>query len=215
MLEKMDDFFAARVEGYDSHMKNEIYGAMEFYPFTAEQLPKEEGAEVLDLGCGTGLELEWYLRLNPTARVTGIDLCQRMLDVLEEKFGKDKVKTVCASYFEYPLGVAVYDGAVSVESLHHFTFEEKTKLYKRLHASLKAGAYFILTDYFAKDEDEERELRAKYDELVMSEGNEGESYHFDTPLTPEHEIQALVSAGFTSVKVLRSFRATYTIKAVK
>jgi tRNA (cmo5U34)-methyltransferase len=196
-------------------MKNEIYGAMEFYPFTAEQLPKEEGAEVLDLGCGTGLELEWYFKINPSARVTGIDLCQKMLDALEEKLGKGKVHTVNASYLEYPLGVAVYDGAVSVESLHHFTFEEKTKLYKRLHASLKDGAYFILTDYFAKDDEEEQELRAKYGDLIKAEGEDGVSYHFDTPLTPEHEIEALTSAGFSSVKILRSFSATYTIKAMK
>ena len=27
MLEKMDDFFTARLDGYDEHMKNEIEGA--------------------------------------------------------------------------------------------------------------------------------------------------------------------------------------------
>ena len=44
------------------------------------------GAKVLDLGCGTGLELEYYFRLNSTAMVTGIDLAAGMLQKLKEKF---------------------------------------------------------------------------------------------------------------------------------
>ncbi len=59
-LEKMDAFFAARLNGYDEHMRTEIAGAEEFYPYTAALLPPEHGAKVLDLGCGMGLELEYY-----------------------------------------------------------------------------------------------------------------------------------------------------------
>ena len=33
MLEKMDEFFAARVAGYDEHMLSEIEGSKEFYPY--------------------------------------------------------------------------------------------------------------------------------------------------------------------------------------
>ena len=58
MLEKMDEFFAARVAGYDEHMLSEIEGSKEFYPYTASLLPGHEGARVLDLGCGTGIELK-------------------------------------------------------------------------------------------------------------------------------------------------------------
>ena len=39
-LEKMDDFFAARVDGYDDHMKTNIDGASDFYAYTASLLPK-------------------------------------------------------------------------------------------------------------------------------------------------------------------------------
>ena len=73
-LEKMDDFFAARIDGDDRHMLTEIEGAEEFYPYTASLLPRERGANVLDLGCGTGLELEYYFSLNGEASVVGIDL---------------------------------------------------------------------------------------------------------------------------------------------
>ncbi len=55
-LEKMDAFFTARLNGYDEHMMAEIEGAKEFYPYTAALLPLEHDVNVLDLGCGTGLE---------------------------------------------------------------------------------------------------------------------------------------------------------------
>ena len=71
MLEKMDDFFTARIDGYDRHMRDTIEGADTFYKFTASLLPKEENSSVLDLGCGTGLELEAYFEVNPNAKITG------------------------------------------------------------------------------------------------------------------------------------------------
>ena len=86
MLEKMSEFFEARLHTYDTHMLNDIESAREFYPFTAECLPKTGGCRLLDLGCGTGLELEYYFSVNPTAKVTGIDLSQGMLDALAAKF---------------------------------------------------------------------------------------------------------------------------------
>ncbi|MBE6648937.1 MAG: class I SAM-dependent methyltransferase, partial [Ruminococcaceae bacterium] len=61
---------------YDEHMMTNIEYASEFYPFTAKQLPTAENCQVLDLGCGTGLELQEYYTLNPSAKVTGIDLSQ-------------------------------------------------------------------------------------------------------------------------------------------
>ena len=50
VLEKMDDFFAARLEGYDEHMRANIEGASAFYAYTASLLPQAPGARVLDLG---------------------------------------------------------------------------------------------------------------------------------------------------------------------
>ena len=45
MLEKMNEFFEARLDGYDDHMMTNIESAGEFYPFTASLLPQEDGAE--------------------------------------------------------------------------------------------------------------------------------------------------------------------------
>ena len=216
MLEKMSEFFEARLHTYDTHMLNDIESAREFYPFTAECLPKTGGCRLLDLGCGTGLELEYYFSVNPTAKVTGIDLSQGMLDALAAKFADKEISLICDSYFDAPLGDDTFDAAVSVESLHHFTIEEKIPLYRKLCRALKADGYFILTDYFALSSEEEQEHRKNLAQLKEMQGiKDDELYHFDTPLTVAHEIEALLKAGFTAVEVLRGWGATHTLCATK
>ena len=214
MLEKMGDFFDARIEGYEAHQLNTIDGAGAFYPFTAGQLPRETGARVLALGCGTGLELGYYYELVPTAHVTGVDLAPGMLEELRRKFPDKSLNLVLGSYFDVPLGENAFDAAVSVESLHHFTRAEKTPLYARLWKALKPGGFFILTDYFAATEEEERARRAELLQLKREQNlPENVFYHFDTPLTVAHEIEALRQAGFAAVTVLNSWGHTHTLKA--
>lgn len=169
-----------------------------------------------DLGCGTGLELEEYYLRCPSAKVTGIDLLQGMLSALRKKFANQDITLVVGSYFDMPFGENVFDAAVSVESLHHFTKEEKVPLYVKLRAALKENGYFILTDYFSLSDEEERMHRQNFVDLKAEQGiyNE-EFYHYDTPLTVEHEAEALLEAGFSNVEVLNHWGATYTLKAVQ
>lgn len=214
MLEKMDAFFERRLEGYDLHMMTHIEGAREFYPFTARCLPQTPEATVLDLGCGTGLELEAYFRLNPTARVTGIDLSSGMLEALRKKIPNPALTLRQGSYFALDLGENSFDAAVSVESLHHFTKEEKIGLYQKVKNALKPGGYLILTDYFAASDEEEWNFRAELLRMKQEQGIDGGAlYHYDTPLTVAHETQALLEAGFDRVEVLKGWGATHTLWA--
>lgn len=216
MLEKMGEFFDARLNGYEEHQLTCIDSAREFYPFTATCLPQIHGTRLLDLGCGTGLELDYYYEMVPSAEITGIDLAPGMLDKLRNKFPDKKMTLILGSYFDVPFAENSYDAAVSVESLHHFTKEEKIPLYEKLRKALKPGGCFILTDYFALSMEEEQFyqnelLRLKGEQSIADEA----FYHYDTPLTVEHEKEALLKAGFSSVTILKSWGATYTLKAIR
>jgi len=212
----MRDFFENRLQGYDRHMMTNIESADEFYPFTARCLPVNPDCHVIDLGCGTGLELEEYYYFNPHAKVTGIDLSQGMLSELRKKFTDKDITLIEGSYFDVPFGINEYDAAVSVESLHHFTKEEKIPLYTKLHKALIDDGYFILTDYFSLSDAEEEMHRRNFIRLKTEQGiTDNEFYHYDTPLTVYHEIEALFEAGFHSVEVLNRWGATYTLKAIK
>ncbi len=213
-LEKMDAFFATRLNGYDEHMMMEIEGAKEFYPYTAALLPPKHDAYVLDLGCGTGIELEYYFTLNGKASVVGIDLSADMLSALKQKFSDRKIKLICGSYFDVPFETNCFDAAVSVESLHHFTAAQKLKLYKKLNIALTDNGYFVLTDYFADSEEAEHFYFSELERLKSEQRLEPNVfYHYDTPLTVEHEIEVLKKAGFSDVQIMRSWEATYTILA--
>lgn len=216
MLEKMGEFFDSRLHDYDEHQLTDIDSAMEFYPFTASCLSQISYSCVLDLGCGTGLELGYYFKTVPTARITGIDIAPGMLEVLGNKFQDKSLKLILGSYFDVPLGVNKFDAVVSVESLHHFTKEEKVPLYARVRKSLKFDGYFIITDYFALSNEEERFCRAELIRLKREQHIlDNEFYHYDTPLTVEHEKEALFAAGFSFVEVLNNWGATYTLKALR
>ena len=211
-LEKMDAFFEARLDGYEEHMLKNIESAEAFYPFTARQLPD---GKLLDLGCGTGLELRWFFEINPHAAVTGVDLSAGMLEVLRKNYGDKRLKLICGSYFDIPFGEGIYDAAVSVESLHHFTKEEKIPLYTKLRKALKPEGFFILTDYFALSNEEEQTHRQTLLALKQEQGiSDDELYHYDTPLTVEHEREALLEAGFTEVEILENWGVTYTLRAL-
>ncbi len=216
MLEKMNEFFNKRLDGYDEHMMTNIESSDVFYPYTANLLPQANGTTILDLGCGTGLELEHYFKINPSAKITGIDLTESMLNALIKKFPEKDLTLICGSYFDVPFGKEIFDAAVSVESLHHFTKEEKIPLYTKLCKSLKNNGYFILTDYFALSDEDERTYRNELLRLKKEQGiDDNEFYHYDTPLTVEHETEALLEAGFSSVEALNNWGATFTIKACK
>jgi cyclopropane fatty-acyl-phospholipid synthase-like methyltransferase len=141
-IEKMSDFFTARVDGYDEHMIKEVRGCKEGYIKMAELLPKET-VELLDLGCGTGLELDEIFRTIPFINVTGIDLTQAMLDKLKQKHPDKNLSLINTSYFDYDFGISKYDAAVSFQTLHHFSHEGKLKLYIRVFNVLKTnGRYY-------------------------------------------------------------------------
>lgn len=214
MLEKMDEFFENRLSDYDEHMLTAIEGADEFYRYTADVLPKEAGAEVLDIGCGTGLELEEYFLVNPGARITGIDLSRAMLEALAAKFPDKDIKLICDSYLDLELGTERYNAAVSVESLHHFSAERKLEFYRKLRDSLKQDGYLVLTDYFAESGELEKEYFETFARLKDEQGISDDGYyHYDTPLTVEHEMEILRKAGFSNIMILKNWGATYTLLA--
>ena len=216
MLEPMDAFFSTRLNGYEEHMLRDIAGASEFYPFTASLLPSGSGCRILDLGCGTGLELDYYFQAGGTAAVTCIDVSKEMLDVLVSKFQGKSIQTFHASYLDVPLGESLYDAAVSVESLHHFPEETKHSFYMKLRSALKDRGIFVLTDYFASSEEEEISMAEETLKLRAEQGIPPETLiHADIPFTVQHEISVLLESGFSSAGVLRSWGSTSVILAEK
>ena len=83
-LEEMDAFFTRRLDGYEAHM---LAHWADDYKNLADALPP--GAKrILDLGCGTGLELDEIFRRFPEMQVVGVDLSPAMLEKLRAALGE-------------------------------------------------------------------------------------------------------------------------------
>lgn len=197
-LEEMADFFTKRLSDYEEHMS--VW--QESYQIFSEMLPTE-CQNILDLGCGTGLELDRIWERNPNIQVTGVDLCQSMLDKLLKKHSDKRLAVVCQDYFKYDFGYEKWDAVISFESLHHFLPERKKELYRNTYNSLKRGGVFLLGDYIACCDAEEELLYSTYLKRRNQFAVPDNSFvHFDIPLTLEHERELLQNAGFAIEKVL-------------
>ena len=213
-IEEMRAFFEARVDGYDEHMMTNIEGLPEAYVRVAALLP-EGTARLLDLGCGTGLELDALFARFPTLAVTGIDLTQAMLDELARKHAGRQIALQCGSYFDIPFEEGAYDAALSFETLHHFTHEEKRGLYRRIHAALRPGGVYIEADYMVDTQAEEDALFAQRAQHLCEMGAQEGFWHFDTPCTVENQIHLLRAAGFRQVTLVWRHAGTAIILAEK
>ena len=212
MLEKMSEFFATRTDMYDAHMLNEVGGCKEGYEKMATLVPSD-CESLLDLGCGTGLELEAILRSNPRIRVTGIDMTEAMLKKLSEKFPHKEMTLICGDYFEVPFGENEFDCAVSFQTMHHFSKDKKKGLYRKLCGSLKTDGIYIECDYMVFTQTEEDLWFSENDRLRKEQGiTDDEFYHYDTPCSVDNQIALLKQAGFNSVEQV--FRIENTVMLV-
>ncbi|MBX4265623.1 class I SAM-dependent methyltransferase [Clostridium estertheticum] len=216
-LEEMSSFFNNRADWYEEHMMNNVDGADKYYIETAKLIPKINGLKVLDLGCGTGLELDEIFKKNPTVMVTGVDLAKDMMKKIKLKHidKLNQLNLIVDSYFSYDMGESVFDVALSVETLHHFNHEEKTKLYKKIFKSLKQNGFYVETDYTAPNQDSEdfnfNENKRIRSELGITDG----FYHYDTPCTVENQMQMLYNVGFKSVEKMWQHENTTILLAMK
>lgn len=211
-LETMSGFFDRRVDSYDDHMRP----WRAYYRWLGELIPAQ-AETLLDLGCGTGLELDEIFRLHPDIRVTGIDLAPGMLARLREKHPERKLTLTVGDYLTVPLAPCAFDVAVAFETLHHFPPETKLGLFRRIFAALRPGGMLLEGDYIAESDEMETYL---FQELARRRARqhvpEGTFVHFDTPLTLAHELSLLSQAGFTAeVLGYRGEDNTPMIRAIK
>lgn len=200
---EMGNFFNRVAEGYDEHMENNIDQFHEFYGAVTNQIDAtEEPLRILDLGCGTGLELKGVFNQAPHAQITGIDMSQDMLKLLGEKYiyKKEQLNLVVGSYLEVPFEENTYDHIISIMTMHHFVMEDKIELYSRIYNALEEGGTYIEGDYIVDEEEAHRRLKDY--KVFMESADPDTLYHIDIPLTEIEQLKVFKKAGFKEVKVM-------------
>jgi tRNA (cmo5U34)-methyltransferase len=206
--EEMGAFFDARAAGYDAHMHDNIFpGHMlaQFYQAVSSPIEgTDEPLQILDLGCGTGLEIEALLQRAPNASITGVDLAEQMLERLRARYAghMDQITLVTDSYLTMPLGRQAYDYVVSAMAMHHVLHDVKRELYDKIHAALKPGGKYIEADSVIPAVLEPYFLAEYHKEAAgLAQAQEG-WYHIDIPFSIDTQRSLLLGAGFRDFEVL-------------
>jgi tRNA (cmo5U34)-methyltransferase len=210
-LETMGEFFAKRADTYDRHMKEPGISSGQFYSHVSDGiLNTQDKVRIMDIGCGTGLELEGIFERAPNAVLTGIDISGEMLNKLKVKYERhlSQITLVQKSYLTLPFGKEKYDYVVSVMTLHHLLPDKKQRLYRRIKKALKPNGKYIEGDYVVTPK-KERQLLNDYYELCRSGKDlKNGSHHVDIPFSLDTQKRLLAEAGFSWVEVLWQQRET-------
>ena len=203
--EEMAAFFDLRADGYDAHMEETVASFEDFYRAIAEPIvPTEALVRVLDIGCGTGLEIAAILERAPNAQIVGIDLSERMLDTLRDRYAAHigQITIRQESYLTAPLGEGAYDYALAVMTLHHLLPGPKRALYEQTRRALAPGGAYVEGDYVVTPQ-KERMLLRRYEGIAAEVGGaENGSHHIDIPFSMETQRLLLREAGFGEVEVI-------------
>ena len=220
-LEEISAFFNNRSNIYDIKHIESFEGSSESKRMIASFLP-DNVKTVIDFGIGTGLELEEIYRRFPEVEITGWDIAENMLQKLKEKYAGKNIDLYCADYLHADFGENLYDAALSVMSLHHYNYEVKTDLYRRINQCLKQNGVYIECDYMLSEHEyenaqaEEDFFFSEYERIKREQGlANGRDYHYDTPCTVSNQKKMLLKAGFKNVEEVWRVKDTVILLANK
>ena len=216
-----------RIKSYDADMDimhpkrcKMIELALDFLPFESISSLK-----AIDLGTGTGLFTEKFIKKFPDSKILAIDGAKTMIDLAKTRL-RDLMKNVefeisdfrklelidpCLNYF---------DVAFSSYAIHHLTIDEKRNFLKEIWTILKPGGWFLNADLIIAESNviEKRiqqirtngivkrsrgtDSRFKNIEITREFLNELELNEGDNPLTISEDLRLIKEAGFSNFGTL-------------
>ncbi|MDD5388312.1 MAG: methyltransferase domain-containing protein [Gallionellaceae bacterium] len=107
-------------------------------------------ANVLEVGCGVGAQIQVLLRRFPEVRYTGVDIVaaqlQRARQLLAEPIAAGRVELIEGSAYRLPFPDASFDGACIFWVLEHLN--DHLGVLREIHRVLKPGGVFHATEVF-------------------------------------------------------------------
>ncbi len=141
MPEIFDNLAQFMVPQYD-FLQDEIFRIISF--------ENDKPISIIDLGGGSGIWLEKFLKRYKNAQVFWVDYSKAFLDIAGKRLDKfsDRVKYILSKFednWESEIKVNP-DIIVSMSSIHHLETQEKKRLYKRIYDILNPGGWFFNID---------------------------------------------------------------------
>ncbi|MCM1157314.1 MAG: class I SAM-dependent methyltransferase [Bacteroidales bacterium] len=113
------------------------------YPDVLAEAVKEQFADLLDAGCGTGAMLGMFKKDYPDVNYTGVDLSTKMIETAKRKH-LEGVRFVAGDCEKLPFDDNSFDVVTCSMSFHHYPNPEK--FFMSLRKVLRPGGRLILRD---------------------------------------------------------------------
>jgi cyclopropane fatty-acyl-phospholipid synthase-like methyltransferase len=164
-----------------------------------------ERPHLFEPGCGIGGGVTQVAAMLPQAKVTGLSLVAKQLDIgraMARARGLDNADFVQGNYLGTAFTDAQFDGIFAIETLVYTPISEKPALFRELFRILQPGRTFVSFDGFRLRDPVGEEERQWVQEVLDG---------WTTPLPPTSEEfqEAARSAGFEVVRVEDATRRIY------
>lgn len=179
---------------------------------------------VLDVGAGTGLLSAYLLEKFPGARLTLMDISEKMLDQARIRFASRPGTQYLVCDYSCSDLRGPYDIICSALSIHHLAPEDKQQLFRRIFAALKPGGMFVNADQALGETPYFTQRYLDYWNAFLRSGPMTEEQHaeilkrrdtLDRNEKLSDQLAWLKNAGFSGVDVVyrnRTFIVTVAVK---
>ena len=106
--------------------------------------PPIRGMKMLDVGCGTGADLELYSRVG--CDVYGVEVSPAMLRAARRRLG-DRADLCLCSAAQLPFKDKFFDLVLSTYTLHEIPYEDRSSVILEMMRVVKSNGRILLTDF--------------------------------------------------------------------
>ncbi len=139
MENKTKDFYNNNAEKWTSKKVNSFHHEIPFRKF--ETLFKE-GANILDIGCASGIHVPLFLGVGRKLRYEGIDISEEMIRIAKSRYPQLDFST--DDVMDYKSDKK-YDGFWSAATLMHIHKEDHEKLFSKIKSLVVPGGFGYIT----------------------------------------------------------------------
>ena len=138
------EFFDQLASSWDADMIKDD----EIIETILDNVKLQEGMDVLDVACGTGVMFPYYLQRKVNS-ITAIDISSEMVKIAKEKYkGNDSVKIICGDVEETE-ELGIYDAVVVYNAFPHFP--DADRLIAKLSSLVKPGGYLTVAHGMSRE----------------------------------------------------------------
>ena len=203
-------------EEYDIDKKKLIPVSSDFYQIAINSIKTKGPIEnVLEIGAGTGMFTEVFLKKYPNVKIDLVDIAEDMLNIAKERFdGNKNINFYLENITEFkPPENIQYDVIISSLAIHHLTDPEKEQLYKKIGKWIKKEGIFVNSDLIAGETDYLNKIYEDWQIQNAIDAGFDEDRKQNALGGMEHDIKASVSkqlkwlekAGFSHVDCIYKY----------